>query len=270
MTACTDHNHWSGENDWNVDENKTRAAGGGHAHAGLMIYQGDNFPAEYRGAACMCNLHGNCVNFDMLDRSGAEVVARHGGNLLQASDLGFRAIDLKYGPDGSVYVCDWNSGGVSRFGLQRVATDRAIYRIAYGSPQPIQADLGKLPDEELIALHDHPNEWFVRRARLVLQHRAQLGKLDARHARATVGTCRDAAQPATRRLRSLWTWHAVRDAVGVSTEADLRRQLLADRHARDPRLGGSADGRGAPVSRQTLDEFVLLAHDDASPGFSAS
>ncbi len=112
MTACTDHNHWLGVDDWNVDSDKTRAAGGGHAHAGLMIYQGDNFPAEYRGAVCMCNVHGNCVNFDLLDHSAAEVVARHGGNLLQASDLGFRAVDLKYGPDGSVYVCDWNARGM--------------------------------------------------------------------------------------------------------------------------------------------------------------
>ena len=29
--------------DWRIDPGKTRAAGGGHAHAGLMIYQGDNF-----------------------------------------------------------------------------------------------------------------------------------------------------------------------------------------------------------------------------------
>lgn len=180
MSACTDHNHWSGSDDWHVDAEKTRSAGGGHAHAGLMIYQGDNFPPEYRGAACLCNLRGNCVNFDVLDYSDAEVVARHGGNLLQASDLGFRAVDLKYGPDGSVYVCDWNARGMCHGSDYNASQPTGrIYRIAYGSPQPVPVDLGKLRDEELIALHDHENEWFVRRARLVLQHRAQIGALDA-------------------------------------------------------------------------------------------
>ena len=37
-------------------------------------------------------------------------------------------------------------------------------------PQPTSANLGKLRDEELIALHDHKNEWYARRARLVLQY----------------------------------------------------------------------------------------------------
>ena len=38
--------------------------GGGHAHAGCMIYLGDNWPDEYRGNAFMCNIHGNRINRD--------------------------------------------------------------------------------------------------------------------------------------------------------------------------------------------------------------
>src|SRR5205807_7726694 len=44
-------------------------AGGGHAHVGCMIYLGDNFPDRYRNGVFMCNLHGNRVNHDILERS---------------------------------------------------------------------------------------------------------------------------------------------------------------------------------------------------------
>jgi putative membrane-bound dehydrogenase-like protein len=264
MTACTDHNHWSGSDRAHVDQDKTRAAGGGHAHAGLIIYQGDNFPAQYRGAACLCNLHGNSVIFDLLDQSKTEVVARHGGNLLEANDLGFRAVDLKSGPDGSMYVCDWNAQGE----CHEVDTDAfqstgRIYRIAYGSPQPIRVNLEKLRDEELIALHDHKNEWFVRRARLVLQHRAQLGQLDAATLERLSERARDAAQPAALRLRSLWTWHVVRGAVGSDAGADLCTQLLADQAPEIRAWAVRLKVEQRPISAQTLDAFVHLAREDA-------
>ena len=44
-------------------------AGGGHAHAGAMVYLGDNWPDEYRNRVFMCNLHGNRVNQDLLERT---------------------------------------------------------------------------------------------------------------------------------------------------------------------------------------------------------
>ena len=45
------------------------AAGGGHAHAGAMIYLGgDNWPAEYRNSILMNNIHGFRANTDRLER----------------------------------------------------------------------------------------------------------------------------------------------------------------------------------------------------------
>ena len=54
ISQVADHVHWNTSEVWN-DVRKgvtsdTNTAGGGHAHTGLMIYQGDNWPAEYRGA----------------------------------------------------------------------------------------------------------------------------------------------------------------------------------------------------------------------------
>ncbi|HTU25653.1 MAG TPA: PVC-type heme-binding CxxCH protein, partial [Pirellulales bacterium] len=231
MTACTDHNHWSGSDDWHLNRNKTRAAGGGHVHAGLIVYQGDDFPVEYHGTAMLGNLLGSCVNFDRFEPSHGEVVARHGDNLIESSDPSFRPVDLKDGPDGSVLVCDWNAVGSchSSDSAAKEPTGR-IYRISYGEPPAVPVDLVRLGDEELVALNDHRNDWFVRRARLVLQHRAQLGKLAPATRQRLALQARDAKRPTTARLRSLWTWHVVRqgDRGDGETEPELLRALLAD------------------------------------------
>ena len=86
-------------------------AGGGHAHAGAMVYLGDNWPDEYRGHIFMCNLHGNRVNQDVLERIGSGYVAHHGKDFLFANDPWFRGLALMYGPDGGVFVSDWCDTG---------------------------------------------------------------------------------------------------------------------------------------------------------------
>ena len=84
MESCADHIHWAG-GDWTSSRGGEGAhgeAGGGHAHAGAMIYLGDNWPDAYRNHIFMCNLHGNRVNQDVLERTGSGYVAHHGKDFL--------------------------------------------------------------------------------------------------------------------------------------------------------------------------------------------
>ncbi|MCH8045454.1 MAG: hypothetical protein IID44_17220 [Planctomycetes bacterium] len=130
LDACSDHYHFAGK-DWHFsrgDEGKAahKDAGGGNAHAGAMVYLGDNWPDRYRNSVFLCNLHGNRINNDRLERKGSGYVGRHGKDFLTAGDPWFRGIALKYGPDGGVYVNDWtdlgechDSDGVHRRGLGR-------------------------------------------------------------------------------------------------------------------------------------------------------
>ena len=48
MEQHADHQHFAGA----LKEigAETLSLGGGHAHCGLMLYQGDNWPAKYRGS----------------------------------------------------------------------------------------------------------------------------------------------------------------------------------------------------------------------------
>ena len=57
------------------------------------------------------NIHGNRVLYDELQRRGSGYVAKHGTNFLMANDLWFRGVTVAYGPDGGVYVSDWNDLG---------------------------------------------------------------------------------------------------------------------------------------------------------------
>ncbi len=113
MAACSDHKHFAGA-DWTKSrggQGEHDALGGGHAHSGAMIYLGDNWPAAYRGALFMGNIHGNRVLYDTFERKGSGYVARHGANFLMANDPWFRPISMHYGPDGGVFVSDWNDLG---------------------------------------------------------------------------------------------------------------------------------------------------------------
>src|SRR6516162_4144942 len=137
------------------------AAGGGHAHVGCMIYLGDNWPERYRGGVFMCNLHGNRINHDILERNGSTYVARHAKDFMLANDPWFRGLALQYGPDGGVYVSDWTDTGECHNYKVADRTNGRIFKITYGDVKPWKGDLAKLSDLELADGYAHNNEWFV-------------------------------------------------------------------------------------------------------------
>src|SRR5438270_6906248 len=164
MKQCADHIHWGGGS-WTTSRGtKTGAkeehseAGGGHAHVGCMVYLGDNFPDRYRNGVFMCNLHGNRINHDILERKGSSYVARHGKDFMFANDPWFRGIALCYGPDGGVYVSDWCDTGECHNYKVADSSNGRTYKITYGKPKnPAETfgknwDLSKLPDSDLVKL----------------------------------------------------------------------------------------------------------------------
>src|SRR5262249_2526193 len=116
LGQTADHFHWDTAESWHKIREigvspTTGAAGGGHAHSGLIIYQGDNWPQQYRGTMLAINFHGRRLNNDVIERHGATYVAHHGTDLAQSADPWFRGIDLMAAPDGGVYISDWSDTG---------------------------------------------------------------------------------------------------------------------------------------------------------------
>jgi putative membrane-bound dehydrogenase-like protein len=238
MPSICDHIHWGGGN-WTDSRSPTASsakpdayrahseAGGGHAHSGCMIYLGDNWPDRYRGGAFMCNIHGNRINHDILERNGSTYVARHGKDFMLANDPWFRGLALQYGPDGGVYVIDWTDTGECHNYKVADKTNGRIYKITYGTPKAWKGDLAKLSDLELAQLQEHRNEWFARHARRVLQERSRERKIDA----AALSALRQsvAAGPVQQRLGAMWAMYCIGE---FSQKALLRLLDDQDEHVR--------------------------------------
>jgi putative membrane-bound dehydrogenase-like protein len=258
MTSCADHVHWAG-GPWYEARGGAQhnTHGGGHAHSGAMIYLGDNWPDEYRNHIFMCNVHGNRLNQDILQRQGSGYVAHHGQDCLLAGDPWFRGIAVKMGPDGGVYVSDWTDTGECHNYESVDRSNGRIYKITYGKVTPWSTDLAKLADPELVGLQDHRNEWVVRHARRILQERHTADRLKAGPERL-LAMLRE-RPTAVGKLRALWALHAV----GATSES-LLIELMSSQHdvVRGWGVQLALDDRQA--SPAVLARLESLAQDDPS------
>ena len=209
-----DHYHWDRVENWSDIRNKgvtptTDKAGGGHAHCGFMIYQGDNWPADYQGKAFTANLHGRRINADRIEAHGNGFVARHEPDFMNVGDLWFRGIELCYGPDGGVFIIDWSDVGEchENDGVHR--NSGRIYKITHGEmKKKPTADLSKMSNLELVDFVSSSNEWQFRQARRILQERAALG-MKMQDAEEKLNSMFAKVKQSNHKLRSLWMLYAI-------------------------------------------------------------
>ena len=228
------------------------AAGGGHAHSGTMIYLGDNWPAKYRGDVFMNNIHGRRINHDRLARKGSGYAASHAPDVMRARDPWFVGVTLAYGPDGGVYVSDFSDTGECHHTRNTQKHTGRIYKITFGKPKPWKGDIGKLNILELVKLQSHPNEWFARHARRVLQERQANTSVLAKALKSN--------RSVPLRLRALW-------ALRVTGNLDEKKLegLLQDssEHLRAWAIQLLCENR--KPSEAARAEFARMAHEDKSP-----
>ena len=187
IAQTADHYHFDQGNEKWADikkgmSSKTDALGGGHAHVGCVIYNGGTWPKEYAGRLLTCNLHGNRINTDILEREGCGFVAKHGADFMKSKDKWFRGIDLSTGPDGSVFVIDWSDAGECHDSDGVHRTSGRIYKIVYGENKPARTfDLAKmggvsLGEEGSAAWHNGNNWWPRMVARVFADKGAEIAQ----------------------------------------------------------------------------------------------
>ena len=221
-----DHVHWDTREKWSdVRElgvtSSSSQAGGGHAHTGLMFYNGGAWPEDYRGKLFTINFHGRRLNVENVVRTGSGYVGKHTPDFARQADPWFRGIDLLTAPDGSVYLSDWSDTGECHDddGVNRQSG--RIYKITYGqAAKPAVGDVAKLGAAELLPLLRSDNEWFARAARKELQERAARGVELGAHRESLRQMFAESVDPVIV-LRSLWALHAT----GGADAAFLRTQL---------------------------------------------
>ena len=277
LKTIADHRHYLGATPHSGNA-RSDAAGGGHAHAGLMCYLGGSWPKEYHGKLFIGNIHGQRLNVDSPERKGSGYVGRHAPDFLNFNDRASQTLNQMIDQDGNVFVIDWYDRQQCHNQRDPNVHDRSngrIYKISYGDKKATQVDLAKAGkvEERVVALAS-PNEWMRRHTQRILQEQAALPEVQAGTGPSSGGDARTYRQrlaagiekelnsnPNTgTKLRSLWALHAQRalSESGAlkqlgSTDEQLRAwtiQLLCEDH----KPGDAA-----------LKEFARLAKEDPSP-----
>ncbi|MAV37966.1 MAG: hypothetical protein CMJ59_21210 [Planctomycetaceae bacterium] len=199
------------------------------AHGGARIYLADTFPPEYRNRLFMCNIHEHAVLTDVLVPDGSSFVGKHGDDFMPTNDLAWVGFSVEIGPDGGVYILDWHDTDVCGNRVNFPNSGR-VYRIMpKGAERTPAPNLRSLSDEQLIALQQHSNDWYVRQARVLLHTRAAAGKLDESTARRLLEQQIEVAATSGKKLRALWAMHVC----GVLDTGRLSELLGdADEHLR--------------------------------------
>ena len=160
------------------------------AAAGMMIYRGTNFPADWRGHALVAESSVNLVKAIQIDDSQGKLSGTHPfgkAEWLASTDERFRPVNLYNSPDGSVLLLDIYHGIIqdrtfmttylreqylSR-GLDKPATGLGrIYRIRHNSGKlEAPLDFEKVSSEDLVKLLAHKNGWHRDMAQRVLVDR---------------------------------------------------------------------------------------------------
>jgi putative membrane-bound dehydrogenase-like protein len=176
------------------------------AYCGMTWFDSDAYPAEYRNTLYMGNIHGNCINADVIEPKGATYVGKaHPGfpakadawkndqygvirktddeknpklaDLLQANDQWFMPVVQKTGPDGCLYILDWydqyhcyQDANADPEGIDR--GKGRLYRLRYKeTPYAKPFDLAKKTDDELIELLRDSNVFHRETAQRLLAER---------------------------------------------------------------------------------------------------
>lgn len=243
------------------------------AHGGARFYLADAFPKQYRDRLFMCNIHEHAVLTDIMEPSGSSFIGKHGDDFMPTNDLAWVGFSVEIGPEGGVYLLDWHDQDICGNAIKFPNSGR-VYRIMpKGAKAEPRSNLGAMSDAELFQLQSHPNDWYVRQSRTLLQYRAASGKLDRTLVHAKLNEMLGWAPNVPNKLRALWALHVTgglsRDRLAelLNHESEHIRawaiQFLCDPseiNAFQPPQNASWQ-----LETEILNQFAVMAKTDPSP-----
>ena len=227
------------------------------AYCGIHYYDSDVYPPEYRKTLYMGNIHGNCVNADVLTRDGSSYRGNPKPDFLTANDAWFMPVSQQTGPDGCMYILDWydryhcyQDANRDPAGIDRLKG--RLYRIRYkDAPRRANFNLGAKSVDELVALLGSGKSYDREVARRLLIERSNDATLDKLEP-----LVQNPKTPRTMRLNALWTMLS-------SGPLDFRTHfgLLADEDPTIRAWAVRAAGNTHKTYPKIRDRLVALAHD---------
>ena len=141
---------------------------GSTAIAGILYYAADQFPEEFHNNVLTGDVITNRLYRDRITTLGSTPVAEHESDFFVSDDPWFRPVDLKLGPDGSIYVADFYNRIIGHYEVPLKHPDRdrergRIWRIVYkdqlgqASRNASRSDWAEASIGELMADLGHTN-----------------------------------------------------------------------------------------------------------------
>jgi len=127
----------------------------GWAHAGLISLDVPHMPKRFQNSVIFGSIHGCSIKQNVLKPNGSSYTASRGDDFLVSGDKNFRPINMKWGPNGDIYLIDWHDQNPCH---QTKPDDwdyerGRVYRIQLKGTKTKKAeDLGKLDRKKLAAL----------------------------------------------------------------------------------------------------------------------
>ena len=243
IKTIANHRHYVGATP-HSGNGRSDSAGGGHAHAGLMCYQGGAWPKEYHGKLFMGNLHGHRLNVDEIKPRGSGYVADRNPDFLLTNDKWAIPLALKSGPDGNVYLIDWYDKQICHLKEPERwdRTNGRIYKISHKDAKAVKGlDLSKATWAELVKYQEHENDWYARTARRIMQERVSRDPKGSAEAREALAKMVVEHKDLAISLRALWAIH-----ITGSASNDL--------------IGQAARGRGPTIVSWLIRMMAELQH----------
>ncbi|MDB6058375.1 MAG: hypothetical protein JWO95_2219, partial [Verrucomicrobiales bacterium] len=146
---------------------------------GLEIVASQQFPSDWQGQMITADFRAHRIARFAIAEEGAGYVSKELSDLVRTTNVTFRPIDMKFGPDGALYIADWsnpiiNHGEVDFRDGRRDHEHGRIWRITAKNHALLpRIDFTKLANEKLLDDLLSPNSYNASQARRVLTERGK-------------------------------------------------------------------------------------------------
>lgn len=190
---------------------------------GLELVRSPHFPEEFQDNAITCDFRAHRIVRFGIEEEGAGYITKELPDLVRTTNVTFRPIDVKFGPDGALYIADWSNpiiqhGEVDFRDPRRDHAHGRIWRVtAKGRPLVPKQDLTVAKNVTLLDNLLSENEWTRSQSRRVLTERGHRITRDL--AKWTASQTDEKAL-----LEALWMYQAI----DVPEPALLKKVLAAE------------------------------------------
>ncbi len=232
--------------------------GAGRKSSGGDIVGTAHFPDDWHGTLITGGYINNAVWALRIVDNQSGFALEDRDPIIKSSDRSFRPVDVKFGPDGALYICDWYNPIIGHYQASfrdpnRDKSHGRIWRVtAKGRPLTPRPNLAGASISQLLDHLKSPDRWTRQFAKRVLSERSA--------SEVTAEVARWAADPGLPDL-------ALKEAVGVlqSHEAVDRPLLERLTNAREAGARAYAAGVVGQWADRLKDPLALLDPADPHP-----